>query len=345
LFDVTRYGEVMQMTSDVCATLQPGQSLKEVMAALYPCGSITGAPKRRAMQIIQECEQIERGLYTGGLGWWLENGDFCLSVVIRTVMLSRMKEGVRRGHMGVGSGIVFDSVAQEEYQECAWKANFLRHGAPTFFLFETMALSKEAGYRFLPLHKKRLMASARYFGFKYDEREIDCVLERALVTLATSTWYRAKLSLYVDGKCQIDVVEYLVGENKVKVGIAKKTTSAKDIFLRHKTSVRGVYDAAWREAEGRGEFDQLFFNTEGFLTEGARSSVFVKLDGCWYTPPLEVGVLPGVMRQQVLLDPKWQAVEFKLTREDVLKAQEVMVCNALRGVMQAELVWDDEKAG
>lgn len=344
LFDVTRYGEVVQMTSDVCATLQSGQSFKEVMAALYPCGSITGAPKRRAMEIIQECEQIERGMYTGGLGWWLENGDFCLSVVIRTVMLSRIKQGVRRGYMGVGSGIVFDSLAQEEYQECAWKANFLRHGAPTFFLFETMSLSKEEGYRFLLLHKKRLMTSARYFGFKYDEEEIDRVLNSAVMTLVTSALYRAKLSLYVDGRCQVEVVEYKAGENKVRVRIAKKTTCAEDIFLRHKTSVRGVYDAAWREAEGRGEFDQLFFNTEGFLTEGARSSVFVKLDGRWYTPPLEVGVLPGVMRQQILRDPKWQAVEFKLTREDVLTAQEVMVCNALRGVMQAELAWDDEKA-
>ncbi len=343
LFQVDRYDSVLQMTSTVTATLRPEASLAECFAALFPCGSITGAPKRRTMEIIRELETDARGLYTGAIGRFdappegRAVGDFCLSVPIRTLVLQPSRKSVRVGEMGVGAGIVYDSVAADEWAECRLKARFLTGLPKTFELFETMHATS-AGCRHLDLHLHRLHASAAYFGFAWNEEGLRQALNEACMALHAGP-HRLRLALRQDGTHEIQCAPLAPLAEPSKILLAPAPTEADDPFLRHKSTVRERYDAAWRAAEARGAFDMLFHNSRGELTEGGRSNVFVKLDGRWYTPPLECGLLPGVMRAVLLADPQWGACERKLTLDDLRVAQEVVVCNALRGALRARVEW------
>lgn len=350
LFDVQRYGRVLQMTSTVEAAVHPDATLHDILAALYPCGSITGAPKLRAMQIIRELENAPRGLYTGALGWFdapepdtaagaATIGDFCLSVPIRTLTLEAPQQGRRKGILGIGAGIVYDSVAAEEYDECLLKARFLTGLSPDFQLFETIHATGEESCRHLERHLQRLRCSAQACGFVFDEKAIRAVLLRTAAALAHGTPHRLRLTLAHDGAVEATSAPLSPIREPVKLFIAGQPNPVDAFFIANKTTVREVYDEAWRAAERRGGFDQLFVNRDGNLTEGGRSSVFVKLDGRWFTPPLTAGVLPGVMREVLLDDPAWDATERNLTLADVRRAEEVVVCNALRGVLRAHVDW------
>lgn len=346
LFEVNSYGPVLQMTSTVTAHLRPDASLADLFAALYPCGSITGAPKRRTMQIIRELEATPRGIYTGAIGWFdkpvgdRQIGDFCLSVPIRTIALDApAADGMRQGEMGIGAGIVYDSDAASEYQECRLKARFLTGLAVDFSLFETMLATRAEGCRHLDLHLSRLRSSAEYFGFRYDEQALRAALRQACASLTEGGAYRLRLTLAHSGACSLYSAPLSALPPTVRVLLAPEPASQAGLFLRHKTTVREQYDAAWRAAEQRGAFDMLFHNRAGELTEGARSNVFVRLDGRWYTPPLAAGLLPGVMRSVLLADPSFGAAERRLTLDDLRRAQQVLVCNALRGAIPAVVEW------
>ena len=347
LFDVQRFNSVLQMTSTVQAQIRADVSLIEVLKALYPCGSITGAPKHRTMQIIDELEPDLRRLYTGAIGWFdaptgtARIGAFCLSVPIRTLLLSRSEHGIHHGEMGIGAGIVHDSVAAEEYAECALKAQFLTGLRGDFSLFETMYATREQGCRHLSLHLQRLQMSAAYFGFPYDESKLCASLQAYCTELPENHAYRLRLTLLPSGAWNVQTTLLDPLEVPVKVLLATAPIHKEDVFLRHKTTVRHNYDQAWQWAEQHGAFDTLFFNNAGVLTEGGRSNVFVKLNGHWYTPPLSAGLLPGVMRSVVLADPVWDACERNLFLADVQAAEQVMVCNALRGILLAEVIWDE----
>lgn len=342
LFDVQRYASVLQMTSTVYGRLCAEATLQDVFAALYPCGSITGAPKRRTMQIIRELEGSARGVYTGAIGWFdpVQQGEaigsFCLSVPIRTLQLDAIQHGLRKGCMGIGAGIVHDSVAADEYAECLLKARFLTGLACDFQLFETMRASDDQ-VPLLERHLQRLRRSAHYFGFRYDEAHVRSEVAALCANLAADTAHRVRLALAHDGTVQITSAPLVPLDVPVTLLLADAPVDADDVFLRHKTTVRTCYDQAWREAEQQGAFDKLFFNQHGALTEGGRSSVFVRIQGAWFTPPLSAGLLPGVMRDVLLQDAAWQARERSLTREDLQHAEEIVVCNALRGVLPARL--------
>lgn len=341
LFQVERFGSVLQMTSTVQANLRKDATLAEVFAALYPCGSITGAPKRRTMQIIRELEPDARGMYTGAIGWFdaprqgQAVGDFCMSVPIRTLTLQVLgSDGIRKGEMGVGAGIVHDSNATQEFAECRLKAGFLTELPNEFELIETLYATQD-GCRHLELHLQRLRSSAAYFGFRFDEVRL-----RQQIALACQSMkgpHRVRVALTRDGACVLQSALLVPLQEPVRVLLAEEKTNARDLFLRHKTSVRERYDRAWRAAEAQGAFDMLFCNTDGELTEGARSNVFLKLHGRWYTPPLSAGVLPGIMRTVLLADPAWNAKERRLFPDDLRQAQEIIICNALRGAMRAFL--------
>lgn len=350
LFEVKRYGSVLQMTSTIRAQLREDVTLEQIFSALYPCGSITGAPKRRAMQVIRELEPDPRGIYTGSIGWFdpIPNnatqriGDFCLSVPIRTLALQApLGGGIRSGEMGVGAGIVHDSKSAEEYAECRLKAQFLTGLQHDFTLFETLHATRSQGYRHLALHLKRLRASAEYFGFAYAEDKVCDALKDALGKLPLGGAYRARLSLDQSGQCVVQAAPLTPLPAQVKVLIGALPTNAADLFLRHKTTHRTRYDAAWRDAEVKGAFDTIFTNTAGELTEGGRSNIFLLLQGRWYTPPLQSGVLPGVMRSLLLTDPLWAASERRLTLADLRTAERVVVCNALRGAVAAVVDWQE----
>jgi len=342
LFEVTRFGAVLQMTSTVQAQLRPDATLAELFAALYPCGSITGAPKRRTMEIIDELEPDPRGVYTGAIGWFdppaagQAFGDFCLSVPIRTLALGA-GAGLRRGELGVGAGIVYDSDAQAEYAECRLKARFVTSLPNDFEIFETIKASWADGPRHLDQHLARIAASCAYFGRAVDIEAARTLVVDACLALAHDGLFRLRLASGADGRLAVTCAPLAPLHEPVRVVLAGSAVDSSDVFLRHKTSVRTRYDAAWRAAEAQGAFDALFFNERGELTEGGRSNVFVHIGGQWITPPLSCGLLPGVMRAVVLHAPAWQAVEGIVTRAMLEQAEGIMVCNALRGPMLAVL--------
>lgn len=342
LFEVTRFASVLQMTSTVEARLKPQADLHQVMTALYPCGSITGAPKRRSMEIIDELESTPRGLYTGAIGWFEAAqegnrvGDFCLSVPIRTMLLQPEISGVRRGRMGVGAGIVYDSDSGEEYEECRLKARFLTGLPQPFSLFETMYAERAGGCRHVERHLRRLQASAAYFGFTQGEVQIHAALDAACAELASGP-HRVRLALHPDGRIEVTQAALAPIADPVRLLLSETPPAVDKLFLQHKTTVRSDYDAGWRAAEAQGAFDTLFCNAHGELTEGGRSNLFVKLAGRWITPPLSCGVLPGIMRAVLLEDPAWRAEEGILKPEDLRRAEAIVVCNALRGALSATL--------
>lgn len=345
LFQVQRFSSVLQMTSDIEADLRDELGYAQIMAALFPCGSITGAPKRRTMEIIREIESTDRGIYTGAIGWFdpptLSNriGDFCLSVPIRTLQLQAPDaQGLRQGRMGVGAGIVYDSVDADEFKECQLKARFLTGYHPTFSLIETMYATREHGCRHLEYHLQRLQTSAEFFEFHCDLAAIKTALNNLCQQCKSDTAYRLKLALQHDGSIELQHAPLVALQQPVKLMLSSDICPLDPLFIAHKTSHRAVYDQAWQNAERAGAFDQLFINRVGNITEGGRSSVFIRQGQQWWTPPLSDGVLPGIMRRVFLEDATLQVAEKSLTREDLLNADEIVVCNALRGRLSAQLV-------
>lgn len=335
LFSVEEYKSVWQMTSTIEARLKADTSFAEIVRALFPCGSITGAPKYKTIQLIDALESTPRGIYTGAVGWLDSNQDFCLSVPIRTL---EIKNG--KGTMGVGAGIVLDSIAADEFAECQLKAQFLTEADPGFQLFETTYASREGGIRHAQRHIERLAKSAEWFGFNFDAERLKMLIETKCAAYPAGTALRLKIALSKDGRIELsDAPLVALKSDTVNVLLASdhgfEPRSAADPFSRHKTTHRDDYDRAWHEAEKHDAFDMLFFNDRGELTEGGRTNVFVKREGSWLTPPLSAGVLPGVMRG-VLME-ELNAEEAILTREDLNHA-ELIVCNALRGAMKARLI-------
>ncbi len=348
LFEVERFGHVWQMTSTIAAECRPDVTLADIFSAIYPCGSITGAPKRRTMQILRELETEARGLYTGAIGWFdppkagRALGDFMLSVPIRTLMLDAPAgNDARQGVMRVGAGIVYDSDADSEYAECLLKARFLTGVSSDFSLIETLQAYRASGARHLNLHLQRLSVSARHFGFRCDTAQIAAQVRAVCADLTNEQLYRMRLLLYADGSVDIRTAPMSVSlPSPVRLLLAKQPMQSQDVFLRHKTTLRRRYDLAWQAAEKNGAFDALFINEKSQVTEGGRSNLFVCRDGQWLTPPLSEGVLPGIMRGLLLDDPTMNAREAVLTLDDLRNAERIMVCSSLRGSLPATVDWE-----
>lgn len=345
LFEVESHATVFQMTSTIEADLAPGLGFPDLLRAVFPCGSITGAPKHHTMELIEQLESTPRGLYCGAIGWVdaprpdAPCEDTCLSVAIRTLTLGAEQGGLRRGRLGIGAGIVLDSEAEDEYAECQLKGRFLTGLDPGFALFETMHATREQGVRHLDRHLARLRTSAALFGFEFDQAAIKAELQQQVSVLPAATPMRLRLQLDQAGRRNFAAAPLaaLPEEGPVQLLIAPTPLPAARPLAAHKTTLRAGYDAGIRAAEAAGAFDSLFFSRDGRLVEGGRSTVFVRLDGRWYTPPLADGALPGVMRGVLLDDPAWAAAERSLTRADLDRAEAIAVCNALRGALPARL--------
>lgn len=336
LFEIEPYPTVLQMTSTITAAV-PGRRLPEVFRALFPCGSVTGAPKIRAMEIIAELEREPRGLYCGALGYVAPDGNFLFNVPIRTLVLD--DDG--RGRLGIGSGVVFDSEPAAEFAECRLKARFLTGLPAQFRLIESLRLDPEHG-DFFPLldrHLRRLEGSARFFGFSWHGEE--AVRSRLLAharAIGATCPHKTRLLLAQDGEASIasEPLPAVAEEAVMTVVLAQTHTDSRDLFRYHKTTVRPLYDAELaRIATVEGCFDALFCNERGELTEGARSNLFLSLDGQLCTPPVAAGLLDGVMRG-CLLD-KAGAVERTLHLEDLRRADAIYLSNAVRGLMRVQV--------
>ena len=324
LFTVERYPTVHQLTSTVTATLAAGRDAIDVVAALFPCGSVTGAPKLRATQVIDAVEGRARGVYTGAVGRLDADGDAAFNVAIRTLTLL---DG--QAMMGLGSGIVADSRVDSEWAEVLAKGAFVTAGARPVDLVETMAFDPEEGIALLDRHLARLGASAAALGIAFDRHAVRNELHAATFRLRAAA--RLRLLLAAGGAVAIETGPPPSPlPAPLDVAVVPLPVAAADWRLRHKTSDRGFYDAA-RAAAGTAEV--VFERPDGLLTEGSFTSLFVERDGRLLTPPLSHGLLPGVLRAELIASGR--AVEAELTRADLHDG--FLLGNALRGLKRARL--------
>ncbi len=348
LFTEEVFPTLTQLTSTVEARPRADLRFPEFLRALFPCGSVTGAPKHRTMELIAALEQAPRGCYCGALGWVdapgpAPLGPFCLSVTIRTLDLELRPEepSVRVGRLGVGAGIVLGSQAEAEYQEVTLKAAFLTGLDPGFALLETLLRDPSGGIPHLELHLARLVGSAGALGYACDPAGLRTELLREAAALPLGSPGMLRLTLAKDGRSEVTArpLEPPWGNTgaAVPVGVAPEPLESDLLLARHKTTWRPRYEAGLAEARARGWFDLLYLNAAGELVEGARTSVFLQRGGRWLTPPLSCGALPGIQRGLLLADPAWAAEEAVLTLRDLREAEALVVCNALRGPLRARL--------
>lgn len=347
LFSVEAYSTLYQMTSTVEGSLLPDLDFPDVLTALFPCGSITGAPKIQTMKRIEELEESPRGLYTGSIGWIDPFGaegaavcpNFCLSVAIRTLVISK-DEGLRAQcypvEYGVGGGIVIDSQAHDEFEETMTKTQFLKDLDPGFELVETMK-AVDGEVDLLQLHMERLTASIRTLAFHAAVSDVERTLREHLRALPKGQ-FRLRLAVRHDGRSTIDVSALEVVPDVVTLAISNLPLSEMERAVsRYKTSYRPTYTRALEAARRLGAFDAVFFDDLGNVTEGARSNVFAQIGGIWKTPPLREGVLGGVMRRRLLETEGFPTVEEPIDRGDLYVADKLLVCNALYGALPATL--------
>ena len=325
LFAVETYPTIHTMTSTVTATLAPDQDAIDVLAALFPCGSITGAPKIRAIEALAEieAESAPRGPYTGAIGRLDADGGAMFNVAIRTLAIGGDDD---HATLGAGGGIVADSTASEEWDEALAKMAFVTARARTVDLIETMAFDPIDGIKLLERHLERMKASAGLLGFTFDRHAARNELQAATFRLREPK--RIRLVLAQSGAVAIEVAPLPpLPSGPVMVGIVPMPAARADFRLYHKTSDRAFYDQA------RGPAFDVLFERDGQLTEGSFTSLFVERDGMLLTPPLGLGLLPGVLRAELI--DTGRAVEAALTRADL--ADGFLIGNALRGLIPATL--------
>jgi para-aminobenzoate synthetase/4-amino-4-deoxychorismate lyase len=327
LFEVERYPSLWQMTSVIEGKLVKGCAIGSLVQALFPSGSVTGAPKIRAMEHIARLENSPRGVYTGAIGFFAPSRAR-FSVGIRTAVLHQ-----KNGIMGVGSGITYDSSAATEWEECGWKAAFLTRNQPEFGILETLRWNFR--YRFLAAHLTRMRNSAEYFGFRFHYGHIREALQESAQRFKIAP-QRVRITLAKDGTFEISHGG-LSTERFGRVRISCRRVSTGDRFLYHKTTNRHAYDqelAAAREARCD---DALFFNERGELTEGTIHNVFIVKNGVWRTPAVACGLLAGTYRESIL-KRRGNACAAILTMNDLTEADGVYLCNSVRGIFLVNLV-------
>jgi para-aminobenzoate synthetase/4-amino-4-deoxychorismate lyase len=354
MFEVEPFGDLYQMTSTVTAKLRANVGLLELLTATFPCGSVTGAPKKRTMEIIQSLEPQPRAIYCGAIGWFDPApqqsahgrqpllGDFAMSVAIRTLEIDQHQ----KFRLGIGAGITIDSSANSEWHECLIKAGFLTGLPAQVGLFETMRVENGE----VPMakeHLDRMAHSATQLGIGFHRDTAYKVIDQAIANLQpTPPLARLRLNLLPNGELTVEfspitpfseltTAPKVFWANDLLPSAAARVSSSNPLF-GHKTTDRHAYDAAWQAAQMKGGFDALFINEHGAVTEGGRSNVFIRRGQEWLTPALHCGVLPGVMRAKLLTDPAFQAREAVISANDVITADQVLLVNALRGIIHVD---------
>ncbi len=348
LFDVEQYESVLQMTSTVfaeTADLLSNVLLIDLFKALFPCGSVTGAPKIRTMEIIRELEESSRGVYTGAIGYITPGGEAVFNVPIRTI---RLADG--KGEMGIGSGIIHDSDPEQEWEECLLKSHFLTSPVPEFFLLETLLWESGKGYWLLAEHLERLGDSAAYFSFHFDSQAILAALNQEAEGFSALAM-RVRLTLAKDGcvgivfqACDVPLLRTLPDtpiakqENLPCIQLSKQQVDCCSPWYFHKTTRRDLFQTEFAAAQEQGVFDTCFVNERQELTEGCISNLILLLDGKYYTPPVSSGLLNGTLRRKLLADNPSLLFEKILSPEDLIRADALFCCNAVRGLVQVRLI-------
>ncbi len=326
LFAVESYPTVHQMTSTVTAELDAGRDAVDLLRSIYPCGSITGAPKIRAMEIIDEVETGPRGIYCGSIGRIDANGDAAFNVAIRTFHLN---DAAKQASLGLGSGIVADSEAAPEWAECLAKGEFARVQRRDFDLVETMRFEPATGILRIELHLERMKASAQALEFEFDRHAARNRLHAATFHLDHDA--RIRLLASRTGMLAIEVGEAPAPVDSWEIAVLPLPVDGQDFRLRHKTTDRAFYDRS-RRASGLSEV--VFADSGGYLTEGSFTCLFVERDGRLLTPPLSRGLLPSVLRRELI--DSGRAIEADLTVSDLEGG--FLLGNSLRGLIPARRV-------
>lgn len=325
LFTLERYPTVWQLTSTIAA--QSNATVPEIFRALFPCGSVTGAPKIRAMEIIRALEPEPRGVYCGAIGWWAPGRRASFNVAIRTLTIDTAK-GEAAYH--TGSGITWDSRADEEYAECLQKTLLLTQQHAPFELLETLLFDK--GYRLLDRHLDRIAASADYFGIPFDRASASAALNQAVSDISEPR--RVRLLWSQQGIPRVEVHSLSPAPQYLKVRVATRPVDSRDIFLFHKTTRRDVYTTTLQEHPDCDEV--LLYNERDELTEGCYGNVVVTLDGRDYTPPVYCGLLAGCERAELLAQGILE--ERVIQRHDLHRADRIRLINSVRGLMDVDLL-------
>ena len=326
LFAVESFPTVHQMVSRVTARLGDGIDAVGVLETLFPCGSITGAPKIAAMAALRDFEPEARGAYTGSMGWIDPDGDAAFNVLIRTLEIEGNTPIAR---LGLGSGLVVDSVVEDEWAECLLKGKFVASDQAEFDLIETMRFDPEVGITDLDRHLDRLDASATRFDFPFNRHSARNELQAATFRRAEPAVLRLLLSPRGTMAIELKPIPERP-QQPVEVAVRPLPVTTDDVRLGHKTTARAFMDAARREG---GKFETIFVDPQGRLTEGSYSSIFVERDGKYLTPPIARGLLPGLLRARLIEEGK--AIEGDLTVADL--ADGFLIGNMIRGLIRAKL--------
>jgi para-aminobenzoate synthetase / 4-amino-4-deoxychorismate lyase len=335
LFHVDSYATLHQMISTVHGKIDSKTTFSEIVQAVFPAASITGAPKIAAMRKIQELEKSPRKIYTGSIACIYPNQDFCMNVAIRTLICSENST-----ELGIGGGIVYDSGKAAELDEALLKSKFIHAAEPDFEILETMLF--ENGINDLDEHLNRMAKSAEYFDFKFNEELTRKFIAEELSQVKPPT--RIRLLLNFKGK--LDLQSFPIktigwGTDLAKIKLSKQHTSSKDIFLQHKTTRREFYNEHFRKAMDEGYDEVIFTNERNEISEGAISNIFIQaLDGSWYTPPINNGLLPGIWRDETI--KKLNAKEKILHIVDLEKAKQILIGNSVRGEIRGATFSDGE---
>jgi para-aminobenzoate synthetase / 4-amino-4-deoxychorismate lyase len=327
----------------VRARLMPGRGAMDLIAALFPCGSITGAPKIRAMELLAEVERDARGAYCGAIGRIDASGDAAFNVAIRTLRLTPIENGQGHAVLGIGSAIVADSDAEAERRECEVKAGFVRRmgpdlPAPTCDLIETMRFEPDSGIALLELHLARMKASATCLGFAFDRHAARNQIQALCFELEAPA--RLRLMLARSGATALEAQPLPAPISEPLACIAlPNPLDPSDWRLAHKTSDRGFYEDALAAAKAMGAGEAMLVRADGLVTEGSFTNLFVQSDdGTLLTPAARLGLLPGVLREHLIHEGR--AREAELTLDDMAAASEtgrLWLGNALRGLFKGQL--------
>ncbi|MFW6152579.1 MAG: chorismate-binding protein [Verrucomicrobiota bacterium] len=326
-----KYPTLWQMTSTV--TCRTNASLPAIFRALFPCASITGAPKAETMRLIHDLETLPRRIYTGAIGFADPESNAQFNVAIRTALVDKR---TNRAEYGVGGGILWDSIDNAELEECRTKAMVLAKGFPDFKLLETILWTRENGFFLLDYHVKRLAQSAQYFDFAINLHCMRKQLKEAAQSLAKDTC-KLRLLLAPDGSLEIQAIEIEPPElnpHPRRARISAAPVDQSDVFLYHKTTNRPVYDSAL--AANPGFDDVILWNRNNEVTESCIANVVVEKEGKMWTPPVKCGLLAGVYRQWML--DTGRATEAVISLEDLRNSSRIYLVNSVQGLKEAVIL-------
>ncbi len=361
-YNIEKYESVYQLTSEIKGKLKTN-NLSDIITNLFPSGSITGAPKLRTMEIIHELEKERRGIYTGLIGIFKKRRSIA-NVAIRTIEIDNR---TNTGELGIGSGIVWDSQPENEFEEVLLKSKFLTEPANYFELLETM-LYENGEIFLLDYHLKRIKEASNYFLFLFDESALKSELFNSIESLEKSKSYKIRLTLSKWGSINLKIEEIKKETAIIDIIISDEKINAKDKYQYFKTTNRELYDTELRKAMDKGFYEVVFFNQNGYLAEGAITNIFIEINNTFYTPRIEDGILNGCYRQFILdnLNQKtefensfyevnsgsyilnkihhndFQVEEKEITFEELINSERIILVNSVRKDLLVNRIFDSK---